>query len=116
MKRPTTRAGLAAAIAAGLALSTLAVGSGPAAIAADDAATTMAPFLAPYYTEGRPHRRRPAHPRRPRPLPAALGTTSDDVGWSAVAAADYDGDDDHHAHRRRRPGAADALRRRPVRR
>lgn len=92
MNRPITRAACAA-IAAGLALSTLAVGSGPAATAADPAATTPASFLAPYFTEADLTGDDQVTQADLDALHAALGTTAGESGWEAVAPADLNDDE-----------------------
>ncbi|MBZ5737228.1 amidase family protein [Nocardioides mangrovi] len=93
MNRSKNRAVGAAVVAAGLALSTLAVGSGPAANAADPAATTTASFLEPYYTEGDLTGDDQITQADLDALNAALGTQAGDPGWAAVSAADLNGDD-----------------------
>jgi amidase len=94
VNRHTTRAAGAAAIAAGLALSTLAVGTAPTASAADPAvAGSIAPFLAPYYTEGDLTGDSQVTQADLDALSAALGTKVGDAGWEAVAPADLNKDE-----------------------
>ena len=97
MNLHTSRAA-SVSIATCLALSATLVASAPAALADPDVtspgstSTATSPFLEPYYTAGDLTGDKQVTAADLAILTAAIGTTSGSAGWSAVAAADLDGD------------------------
>ncbi|MET3962747.1 Asp-tRNA(Asn)/Glu-tRNA(Gln) amidotransferase A subunit family amidase [Marmoricola sp. OAE513] len=92
LSRRTVAKTASIALATSLSIAALAVGASKAEADPPAAPATSAGFLAPYYTKGDITGDGQLTRADLDALGAALGTVSTDAGWSAVSAADYDGD------------------------